>query len=148
VGSIRKPSESARKKQQAVAAAFASTIRKLRATSFVSRQAIADELNRRGVPTERGGRWHYTTVVRMLTRLGMDKPSYGEPGPAGANRWAALVRAQALAPIIRHLQSADIGSRTAIASELNARGVPAARGGKWHPTSVGRVLHRLGTIGR
>ena len=51
--------------------ALAPTIRKLIAAGFVSRHALADELNRRGIPTARGGSWHYTTVVRMLTRLGL-----------------------------------------------------------------------------
>ena len=53
------------------ALALAPTIRKLLAADFVSRHALADELNRSGIPTARGGRWHYTTVVRMLTRLGL-----------------------------------------------------------------------------
>jgi hypothetical protein len=50
---------------------MASTIRELRAAGFISRQAMADELNRRKIPTARGGRWQYTTVLRMLTRLGL-----------------------------------------------------------------------------
>ena len=53
------------------ARALASTLRELKAAGFISRRALADELNRRGIPTARGGRWHYTTVVRMLTRLGL-----------------------------------------------------------------------------
>jgi hypothetical protein len=51
--------------------ALASTIRKLMAAGTLSRRALADELNRRRIPTARGGSWHYTTVVRMLTRLGL-----------------------------------------------------------------------------
>ena len=46
-------------------------IRELMAAGFVSRRALAGELNRRGIPTARGGSWRYTTVVRMLTRLGL-----------------------------------------------------------------------------
>jgi hypothetical protein len=122
------------------------TVRELKAAGFASRYAIADELNRRKVPTERGGRWHYTSVVRMLTRLGMDKPAYGEPGAGAANRWAALVRAQALVPIIRQLQSSDIVAIRDIAQELNARGIPAARGGKWYPASVDRLLRRVARL--
>jgi hypothetical protein len=52
------------------ARALASTISELRAAGFISRCGLADELNRRGIPTARGGRRHYTTVVRMLSRLG------------------------------------------------------------------------------
>jgi hypothetical protein len=131
------------KKREAVAAAFASTVRELQATGFVSRRSIADELNRRRVRTERGGRWYYTTVVRMLMRLGMDKPVCGAPGSGAASRWAATVRVKALAPTIRDIQSAGIVTSRAIAWELNARGVPAPRGGKWHPTSVHRLLRRI-----
>jgi hypothetical protein len=53
------------------ARALASTLRELRAAGFISRRALADELNRAGIPTARGGRWQYTTVVRMLKRLGL-----------------------------------------------------------------------------
>jgi hypothetical protein len=135
-------------KRDAVAAAFASTVRELQATAFLSRRSIADELNRRRVPTERGCRWHYTTVVRMLMRLGMDKPVYGEPGPGAASRWAAIVRANTLALTIREIQSAGVVSPKAIALTLNARRVPAALGGRWHPTSVSRLLRRIEQIER
>jgi hypothetical protein len=130
-------------KREAVAAAFASTVRELRATGFVSRRSIADELNRRRVRTERGGRWYYTTVVRMLMRLGMDKPVYGAPGSGAASRRAATVRVKALVPTIRDTLSAGIVTLKAIASELNARGVSAPRGCKWYRTSVHRLLQRL-----
>jgi hypothetical protein len=130
-------------KRQAVAAAFASTVRELRSTGFFSRRAIATELNRRRVPTERGGRWHYTSVFRMLERLGMVEPVYSEPGRGGRNLWLALDRAQALAPVIREIQSEGIVSQEGIALALNARGVPATYGGKWHKTTVNRLLHRL-----
>jgi hypothetical protein len=53
------------------ALALTSTIRKLMADGFVSQRALADELNRRGIPTGLGGTWHRTTIVRMLTRLGL-----------------------------------------------------------------------------
>src|SRR5260370_9011238 len=53
------------------ALALATTIRELRAAGFISRRALADELNRRRIPTARGCRWQYTTVVRILTRLGL-----------------------------------------------------------------------------
>ena len=32
--------------------------------------AIADELNARGILTRRGGRWHKSTVMNLLERLG------------------------------------------------------------------------------
>jgi hypothetical protein len=79
----------------------------------------------------------------MLERLGMVEPVYSELGRGGRNLWLALDRAQALAPIIREIQSAGIVSQEGIALELNARGVLATYGGKWHKTTVTRLLHRL-----
>jgi hypothetical protein len=143
MGSIRRPSKLVVKKRRAVAVAFALALRKLRASGVVTRRAIADELNRRGVPTERNGRWHYTTVVRMLARLGMVKPAPGRDGAGAASRQASLVRAQTLAPLIRQIQSVGTVTPKAVAIELNARGIRASRGGKWHPTTVSRLLSRL-----
>jgi hypothetical protein len=51
------------------AKALTSTIREVRVAGFVSIRAITGELSRRQVPTARGGRWHFTTVVRLLARL-------------------------------------------------------------------------------
>jgi hypothetical protein len=76
-------------------------------------------------------------------RLGMDKSVYGAPGPGAASRWAATIRVKALAPTIRDIKAAGIVTLKAIASELNARGVPAPRGGKWYRTTVHRLLRRL-----
>jgi Recombinase len=45
------------------------TIRKLRKAGFVSIKAIAGELNEREVAAPRGGKWHLTTVTRLLQRL-------------------------------------------------------------------------------
>jgi hypothetical protein len=107
---------------------------------------MAAELNLRRVPTERSGRWHYTTVVRMLERLGMAETVHA-PGPAGVTRWLALNQAKILAPIIREIRSTGVVFAREILLELNARGVPSARGGKWHKTSVNRLLHRLENLG-
>lgn len=142
----RKSSKSVLEKRQAVDRAFALTVRELRATGFVSRKTIAAELNRRGVPTERSGRWHLTTVQRMMKRLGMTETVH-RFGPAGVNRWLALNRAKALAPIIREIQSAGPVSQRDIVRDLNARRVPTPSGGKWHKTSVNRLLHRLESLG-
>jgi hypothetical protein len=60
---------------------------------FVSRRALADELNRRGIPTARGGSWHYTTIVRTLTRLGLLTSGKGARINNGlANKQAADAR--------------------------------------------------------
>jgi DNA invertase Pin-like site-specific DNA recombinase len=50
-------------------------------------------------------------------------------------------RADDLMPIIGPLVIAG-RSMSAIAAELNAKGIPAARGGSWQPTQVSRVIAR------
>ena len=105
---------------------MASTLRELRAAGFVSRQSLADELNRRKIPTVRGGRWQYTTVVRMLTRLGLFTPGKGRTNNGQAGARAADARAKALASTIRELQAKGLVSFNAIAHALNEREIPTA----------------------
>jgi DNA invertase Pin-like site-specific DNA recombinase len=54
-------------------------------------------------------------------------------------RKAARQRAEDLKPIISELRAQGITSLGGIAASLNARGVPAARGGKWTATQVMRL---------
>jgi DNA invertase Pin-like site-specific DNA recombinase len=54
----------------AQAKAVEPTIRELRAAGITSVRAIAAALNERKVPTARGGKWHATSAVRLLARLG------------------------------------------------------------------------------
>jgi hypothetical protein len=123
------------------ARALLPTIRKLMAAGFVSQRALANELNRRVILAAGGGRWHRTAVVRTLTRLGLI--TNGRIYIALAHRQAADARAKALASTIRALQAKGFVSFKASARELNEREIPTARGGKWHPTSVSRLRHRL-----
>ena len=126
------------------ASALVSAIRDLRAAGFVSRQALADELNRTKIPTARGGKWHYTTVVRMLMRLGLlTSGKGGRINNGRASKQGADARAKALASTIRALQAKGLVSFSAIARALNEREIPTAVGGSWHPTSVKRLLRRL-----
>jgi hypothetical protein len=54
----------------AKAADLAPVIAELRASGVTSLKGIADELNRRGVPTPAGsGHWHAPQVARVLRRL-------------------------------------------------------------------------------
>ena len=122
------------------AAALATTIRELMAAGFVSQHALANELNRRRIPAVRGGKWHRTSIRRVLIRVGLITSGHGNNGRA-INR-AADVRAAALGPIIHKLRKAGFSSK-AIARELNERKIPTAQGAKWHPTSVSRLRHRL-----
>lgn len=125
------------------ALALASTIRKLRTDGFISRRSLAKELNRRGIPSARGGRWHYTTVVRMLTRLGMLTPIKGRANIALAHHLAADARARPFASTIRELQASGFVSTGSIARELNKRKIPSPGGGKWRSDIVIRLLNRL-----
>lgn len=52
------------------AADLAGLINEMKAEGFTSVRAIVTELNKREVPTPRGGRWHIATVSALLTRLG------------------------------------------------------------------------------
>ena len=124
--------------------ALASTIRELRAAGFLSRSALADELNRRGILAALGGRWHRTTVTRILTRLGLI--TWGNDARINngqAKKRAADVRAKALASTIAKIQNAGFISINAITRELIEREIPTALGGKWHATSVKQLLRRL-----
>ena len=138
-----------KKAADAHARTLASTLRELIAAGFISRRALADELNRRGMPTDRGGRWHYTTVVRMLKRLGLLTPGKGGRINNGqASKRAADARAKKLARTIRALQAKGHISFSAIAHALNEREIPNASGGRWHPASVSRLVERLESLDR
>jgi hypothetical protein len=137
-------SQANKRRAEVHAAAYSSTIQELRSAGFVSRRTLADELNRRGIPTARGGKWHYTTVVRTLTRLGLLTWGTGARVNNGeAKKLAADARAEALAPTIAKIQSAGFVSIHAITRELREREIPTPQGGKWHPGTVRRLLLRL-----
>jgi DNA invertase Pin-like site-specific DNA recombinase len=55
----------------------------------------------------------------------------------------AAQRAQDLVPTLAEIQTEGATSRRQIASALNKRGIPAARGGSWTAVQVGRVLDRI-----
>jgi hypothetical protein len=123
------------------------TIRKLMAAGFVSQRGLANELNRRGIPGAVGGRWHRTSAARMLTRLDLLMSERGINSELASKR-VADVRAEALRPTIRKLRKAGFVSIMAITRELNERGIPTARGGKWRLTTVTRLLQRLERLDR
>jgi hypothetical protein len=79
----------------------------------------------------------------MLRRL--DLLTSGQDGINNGlmNKRVADVRAEALGPTIRRLRKAGFVSIKAIARQLNERGIAAPRGGKWHLTTVTRLLERL-----
>jgi hypothetical protein len=135
--------EASKRAADSRARALVPTVRKLKAKGFVSHRALADELNRKRIPAPHGGRWHPTTVVRMLTRLGLITLGNGRTNSRLALKRGADARAEALAATIRKLRKAGLVSLSVIARELTKRQVPSARGGKWHRSTVSGLLHRL-----
>jgi hypothetical protein len=130
------------------ALALLPTIQKLMAAGFVSQRELANELNRRGIATARGGNWHRNTVLRMLTRLRQLTLEHGGINDDLAMKRAADVRAETLGPTIRKLRKAGFVSIKAIACELNERRIAPPRGGIWHLTAVTRLLERLDRLDR
>ncbi|MEX0298832.1 MAG: recombinase family protein, partial [Kordiimonas sp.] len=51
--------------------------------------------------------------------------------------------ARTISPIIDEIRAAGINTLSGIASALNRRGIPTARGGSWAATTVGNVIARL-----
>jgi DNA invertase Pin-like site-specific DNA recombinase len=58
---------------------LAPVVEDVRACGATSLRAIAAELNARGMLTRRGGRWHVSTVMNLLERLGMRGATYTSP---------------------------------------------------------------------
>ena len=48
---------------------LATVIKEIRAAGHSTIKAITEELNRREIPTARGGRWHVTSTHRLLKRI-------------------------------------------------------------------------------
>jgi hypothetical protein len=68
-------------------------------------------------------------------------------GEARARATRAIVaqadaRARSLAPVIAEIRAAGVNSYKGIATQLNARGVPTARGGRWAATQVRDIVLR------
>lgn len=61
---------------------------------------------------------------------------------AAANRAAADQSAAELEPLLSKCIAAGL-TRGEIADTLNRQGIPTARGGKWHATTVQRMIQRL-----
>jgi hypothetical protein len=80
----------------------------------------------------------------MLKRLGLLTWGVGARINNGqAKKHAADVRARMLAPTIAEIQKTGLVSINAITRELRNQGIATAKGGKWHPGSVRRLLLRL-----
>src|SRR3954454_13366094 len=84
---------------------------------------------------------------RRGTKLGGDRgvrlTAKARAAGNAAQRARAQARASDLANTVKELQAAGCESLRAIATELDARGIPAARGGKWSAVQVSRLLERV-----
>jgi DNA invertase Pin-like site-specific DNA recombinase len=63
---------------------------------------------------------------------------------SAAGKAKADARAADLADTVKELQASGSASLRAIADGIDARGIPTAKGGKWAPTQVMRLLERIG----
>jgi DNA invertase Pin-like site-specific DNA recombinase len=67
----------------------------------------------------------------------------GTMAAVAAVRKNASLRASDYGDIIADVRAGGAASLSAIANEMNNRGILTARGGKWHPSSVKNLLRRL-----
>lgn len=82
-------------------------------------------------------------ALAAAKRSGVKLGTYGAT-LAKANKEAAANRAAELAPIIAAIRADGATSGHAIAEALNARGIPAARGGRWHTQTALNLLRLVG----
>jgi DNA invertase Pin-like site-specific DNA recombinase len=86
---------------------------------------------------------------RRGTRLGnpnglsVEAQAKGAPAAAAAKAERVAERDRMLAPVIADIRGSGLTSLRQIGGELNAREVPAPRGGKWSAGQVLAVLRRL-----
>jgi len=81
-------------------------------------------------------------ALAAAKKRGVVLGKHGRDVLAPRNRKAAQERSQSLAEMVKPKLESGKSLRT-IAAELNAEGVPTARGGQWHLTSVARLVGRI-----
>ena len=79
-------------------------------------------------------------ALAAAKRRGVKLGTYGRE-LALMNKAAAAIRASHLAPIIADIRAKGTMTVRAVADELNRRGIPSARGARWHIPAVFRLLH-------
>ena len=73
---------------------LAPVLENIRTGAATSLRAIAAELNARGMLTRRGGRWHVSTVLNLLDRLGVRRASCGTGRVVARKTTPALSRSR------------------------------------------------------
>ncbi len=93
-----------------------------------------------GAAKARGKHLGNPNGARALRAAGAGK--VGWTAGADGNRAAADKFARQLVPVIETIRADGITSLEGIATELNARSIPTARGGRWYATTVRNLLAR------
>jgi hypothetical protein len=65
---------------------------------------------------------------------------------AKANKESADARAVAILPAVLEIWAGGVRSRFELARQLNAKGIPGPRNGKWTITSLRNLMSRVGKI--
>ncbi len=108
----------------------------------LSLTSIAEEMNRRRIPTPRGGKWQTSSVHRILyatKAVVPDARTIIKATRIGRRAAHSRQRALDLAPLVEELREQGKTLR-AIAVEFNKRGIRSGRGKPWCCTSVRQVL--------
>jgi DNA invertase Pin-like site-specific DNA recombinase len=124
-------------KSAARIADLAPVIAEIRAAGFVSAASVARQLNARGIRAARAGRWTRSTAAFMLSRLSLvlAAAETRQAQRAAKQAWMAT-----LVPVLTDIRQSGHKTLTSIARALNARGVPAYRGGRWIASILQRAL--------
>jgi DNA invertase Pin-like site-specific DNA recombinase len=91
---------------------------------------------------ERDGSWLSRRSGKPIAKLGNPHAAQAavkarEAAVAGADQFAANIL-----PVIDGLRASGVSGHAAIAEALNSRSIRTARGGRWHATTVRRILQR------
>jgi hypothetical protein len=73
---LRSGPQASEAKADAQAIELAPIMVEIRASGAIKLQAIADELNARGIPTARGEKWGTSSVFRLRARIGKLKGNH------------------------------------------------------------------------
>jgi hypothetical protein len=120
---------------------LAPTVRELQAAGKTSLRAIADELNRRGIPTARRGQWQAGSVSQLLARIA--KQWLDDAIAHGALiDYAALSRKQREGVDLAKTLRASGMTYGAVADRLNADGYRTTTGARYTASSVYSALLR------
>jgi hypothetical protein len=111
----------------------------------------SSSFNRRRAAEAKGSRGLRVPILRKTPQLFAAKTPMREKFTREARAAArqaivaqADTRARSLAPVIAEIRAAGVHSYRGIAAQLNARGIPTARGGRWAATQVRDIVLRSG----